>query len=126
MKACHSRWLPTTMLIMQPERMAARASADQAEVGPVDEGGGLKGLAPALACEVRAREFAELGVDEGEEHVGSAGVAALNRIEDTCNVGHADGAYRRARGFGTMRAAQPGEDVGMIVMAMGARRWCVW
>lgn len=49
---------------------------DELEVGLVDEGGGLEGVAGAFASEEGAREGAELVVDEWEEGIDSAGVAA--------------------------------------------------
>jgi hypothetical protein len=56
--------------------------AGEAEVGFVDEGGGLESVVGALAAHVGLGEAVELGVDEREEALGGGGVAVVHSLEE--------------------------------------------
>ena len=54
---------------------------DEPEVGLVDEGGGLEGVAAAFLAHVGVGELSELVVDEGEEVAGGGAVAVADADE---------------------------------------------
>lgn len=56
--------------------------AGEAEVGFVDEGGGLEGVVGALAAHVGGGEAMEFGVDEGKEFLSGVGVAFGHLVEE--------------------------------------------
>jgi hypothetical protein len=56
--------------------------AGEAEVGFVDESGGLESVVRALAAHVGLGEAVQLRVDEGEETVGGGGVAGVHGFEE--------------------------------------------
>lgn len=60
---------------------------DEAEVGFVDEGGGLEGVASAFAGEVAGGEAAKFGVDEGDECLQGGGVAGAPAAEELGDIG---------------------------------------
>ena len=56
--------------------------AGEAEVGFVDERGGLESMVGALATHVGLGEAVEFGVDEREEALGGGGVAVVHSFEE--------------------------------------------
>ena len=62
------------------------APAEQAQVGLVDQGGGLDRLARSLAGHAGAREVAELLVDQREKPLRAGGIALLDRRKDLCHL----------------------------------------
>ena len=64
-----------------------RMLLDEAEVGFVDEGGGLEGVAGAFAGKVAGREAAKFGVDERDECLQCGGVAGAPSAEELGDVG---------------------------------------
>jgi hypothetical protein len=74
------------------------SSADEAEVGLVDEGGGLKRLTGLLLSEFGGGQFAELVIDEGQELLGSVRIARFDLGEDAGDVGHGEQDTRRRAG----------------------------
>jgi hypothetical protein len=75
---------------------------DKAQVGLVDEGGGLEGVAGGRFGESRAGEGAEFVVDEGQEFGGGVGIAGAERFE---RDGHA---MARCVSQGTLRSGHAG------------------
>ena len=63
--------------------------ADEAEVGLVDQGGGLERLAGLLPGQPPGGELAQLVVDQGQELLGGPRLALLDRREDAGDVVHA-------------------------------------
>jgi hypothetical protein len=60
--------------------------AGKAEVGFVDEGGGLEGVVWALATHIGLGEAVKLGVDQREEAVGGGGIACVHGFEKLSDV----------------------------------------
>ena len=60
--------------------------AGEADVGFVDQSGGLEGVVRALAAHVGLCEAVQLRVDEGEEPVGGGGVAGVHGFEELGDV----------------------------------------
>ena len=60
--------------------------AGEADIGFVDEGGGLEGVVGALAAHIGLCEAVELGIDEREEAVGGGGVAGMHGFEELGDV----------------------------------------
>ena len=63
--------------------------AQQAQVRLVDQGRGLQRLARRLERHLMRRQFSEFFVHEGEQLVGSLGIAAFKRLQDASDFGHA-------------------------------------
>jgi len=72
-------------------------SCDEAEVGFVNEGGGLECVAGLFLSQFGGGELAKLVVDEGEELLGSRGIAGFDLGEDAGDVGHEGKHKRRVR-----------------------------
>jgi len=62
--------------------------ADEAEVGIVDEGGGLERLARRLVGQALGGELPQLVVDERQELAGGAGVAMREGVQDLRDLVH--------------------------------------
>jgi hypothetical protein len=62
--------------------------ADQPQVGFVDQGGRLEGLAGRLLAEQGAGQAAQLGLDERQQLGGSLLVATGDRVEDLTDFAH--------------------------------------
>jgi hypothetical protein len=58
----------------------------EAEVGFVDEGGGLEGVVAALATHVGGGDAVEFGVDEGEQLLGGVWISAVDGPQKLGNV----------------------------------------
>jgi hypothetical protein len=56
--------------------------AGEADISFVDEGGGLEGVAGALATHVGLGEAVKLGVNEREQAVGGGGIAGMHGFEE--------------------------------------------
>src|SRR5262249_29584942 len=69
--------------------VARLATADEPEVGLVDEGGWLKRLARLLVREALRSELAQLVVDEWQQLGGGLGIAGLNGGHELREFGHA-------------------------------------
>src|SRR5262249_42960819 len=65
--------------------------ADQAQVGLVDQGGGLERLPGGLLGHLVCGEFAQLVVDEEQELPGGVRVALLDGRQDAGDVAHGVG-----------------------------------
>jgi hypothetical protein len=65
-----------------------RFGAEQAEVGFVDEVGGLQRLPRLLLGQPGSRELSELVVYQRQELLGSQRIALLHGREDASNVAH--------------------------------------
>src|SRR5262249_37403378 len=61
----------------------------EAEVGLVDQGGGLEGLAGLLLRQPPCSQLPQLVVDQRQELAGGTRVALLDGRQDTRDVGHA-------------------------------------
>ena len=81
-----------------PMGLSVRA---QPEPGFVDEGGGLECLAGGFAGHLLGGHLTQLGIDEFEETLGGAGVAAADRGEDLGDVTHGVGRTGLLRGWGS-------------------------
>src|SRR5262249_31716901 len=62
------------------------AGADQAQIGLVDQGGGLERLSRLLVGELLGGELAQLVVDQRKEMLRGRGVALLAGTKDLCDV----------------------------------------
>src|SRR6266581_2879203 len=60
------------------------------QVGLMVQGGGLQGLPRRLERHFMRRQSSEFFIREGEQLVGSLGIAALKRLEDARDFGHAE------------------------------------
>jgi pimeloyl-ACP methyl ester carboxylesterase len=60
----------------------------ESEVGLMDEFGGMEGLPRGLVRETAGRQTAQFLVDEGDQFLGRAPFAPLNRLEDDGGVAH--------------------------------------
>src|SRR5262249_16125098 len=69
-----------------PLRRVGRA--DQAEVGLVDQGGGLEGLAGLLLRQLGPRQLPQFVVDEGQQLVGGLRVSLLDSTQDARHLTH--------------------------------------
>ena len=69
-----------------PVLPARLALVDQPQVGLVDEGGGLQGVAGVLAPEVALGLAVQLVVDDGHELVQGGGVTTAPGLEQTRHV----------------------------------------
>ena len=72
----------------------ASCPRDQPEVGLVDQGRGLEGLAGLLVPQPSGGKVAEFLVDQGQELLGRLGVALLDGFEDARHVVHSRGPPR--------------------------------
>ena len=61
---------------------------DEAEVGLVDEGGGLEGLPRRLLGQAVGGELAQLVVDQRQQLLGSVRVALLDGRQDVGDITH--------------------------------------
>src|SRR5262249_4586797 len=83
------------------EEMAAALPAlgllyvHQAQVGFVDQGGGLQGLPRLLLGQPVGREPAQLVVDQGQQLLGGGRVALLDGGQDTRDIAHGVKVSRR-------------------------------
>ena len=64
--------------------------AQQTQVSLTHQRCGLQSLARRLELHFMRRQFSELFIHEGEQIVGRLGVAALQRLQDACDFGHAE------------------------------------
>ena len=64
--------------LSQPEL----AGVDEPEIGLVDQGRGLEGLAGLLLRQLPGRQLAQLVIDQRQELLGRLGVAVLDGRED--------------------------------------------
>jgi hypothetical protein len=62
--------------------------ADQAQVGLVDQGGGLERLPRRFPGQLLGGQFAQLVVDQGQELAGGVGIALIDRGQDSANLAH--------------------------------------
>jgi hypothetical protein len=67
----------------------------QAEVGLLDQGGGLERLAGLLLGQLRRCQLAQLVIDQRQELLGGLGIALLDGGQDTRDVGHASDGITR-------------------------------
>src|SRR5436309_7517185 len=63
--------------------------ADQSQIGFVNEGGGIEGVAGRFRCHPRGGEFSHLVVHEWEQVGGGLAIAGLGSIEEAGHIGHA-------------------------------------
>src|SRR5205823_6102090 len=80
--------------------------ADQAEVGFVDQGGGLEGVAGRLGGHPGGGEFAQLIVDEREQVGGGTAVPGRGRVEQSADVGHGGNCTAGAARSETLRRGE--------------------
>ena len=70
----------------------------QAEVGLVDQGGGLQRLPGILLGQLLSRQFAQLLVDQRQELPRGVRIALLDGGQDACHIGHRR--HRKGESFG--------------------------
>src|SRR5262245_21215576 len=69
---------------------------DQAQVGFVDQGGGVEGLAGGLAGELLGGQAAQLLVDQRQQLAGGVRVALVQGVQEPGDVAHDARVYSRA------------------------------